>query len=152
MNDVHQVVRVMTSAIAPVFLISGVGVILSSMTIRYGRVIDRVRAVLVEVRERTGPISENHALELRALYQRARHLRTTIVLASISIFLVSINIFVLFSTLMFKIVVPFFAEGTFIASLVFLIASLGAFIYDFIMSLKILKHEVKSRVVEDVLH
>jgi len=148
----NETAKVMQIAIAPVFLISGVGVVLGSMTTRYGRVIDRVRAVLREatankVTDLDDPIIE----ELRGLYTRAKLVRTAIIFASGSIFCAALTIFFLFAKMMFRWDVPWAPEALFVLSLLFLTVSIALFIEDFALSLKVLKLEVTSRLKKDIL-
>jgi hypothetical protein len=42
-TSVVQLIRILSASIAPVIVISGVGLLLLSMTNRYGRVIERAR-------------------------------------------------------------------------------------------------------------
>ncbi len=81
-TDSSELAKLMSASIAPVFLITGIGGILSTMALRYGRVIDRIRTLL-----RDGPklyrkeIGTDHLnRELRSLYKRARLLRMSIIL------------------------------------------------------------------------
>lgn len=51
-TDSSELAKLMSASIAPVFLITGIAGILSIMSLRYGRVIDRIRTLL-----RDGPSS-----------------------------------------------------------------------------------------------
>jgi len=149
MGVADETVKVMSASIAPVFLISGVGVILSSMTLRYGRIIDRVRGILDTIQQTpNAPNAEFLRKELGYLYKRAVQLRTTIILASTSIFCISLTIALIFAELMFDFLIPFAAEALFIFSLIFLLLSLALFIQDFALSLQVMKLEVKMRLKE----
>jgi ABC-type uncharacterized transport system permease subunit len=142
----EETVKVMSSSIAPVFLISGIGVLLSAMTVRYGRVIDRVRVLLNEVRDNPSqPVADDVMKEMRYLYKRAHQLRATIILAATSIFCIVLAIVLIFAMLMFKFAIPLAAEILFIASLAFLLLSVGFFIEDFAISLRVLKLEINSK-------
>ncbi len=145
--------RTMSVVLAPVFLISGVAVVLSAMITRYGRVIDRVRAVLREatVNVNRASASDPTIQELRQLYRRAKLLRSTIICASASIFCVSITIFLLFAMLILDLRITWAPEILFVISLSFLILAMALFIEDFAISLRILKLEVNSRLQHDVL-
>lgn len=145
--------NVMQAAIAPVFLISAVAVILSCMMLRYGRVIDRTRSLLREGDLLFGQKrpSEHTHQEIRSLYRRARILRTTIVLASLSIFFVVLAIFFLFIDLMFQQGLPHAPEISFLFSLIVLLVSMGLFIEDFVISLDTLKEDIKLRGNVDIV-
>ncbi len=67
-----QLIPILQTAIGPVILISGVGLLLLTMTNRLGRVIDRARSL---ARERTQVDESNQAsieAQLRILWVRAR--------------------------------------------------------------------------------
>jgi hypothetical protein len=51
MTPVHELIPVLQVAIGPVILISGVGLLLLTLTNRYGRTIDRSRQIVREKRE-----------------------------------------------------------------------------------------------------
>jgi Protein of unknown function (DUF2721) len=51
MTPVHELIPVLQVAIGPVILISGVGLLLLTLTNRYGRTIDRSRLLVGELRE-----------------------------------------------------------------------------------------------------
>src|SRR5665647_2321311 len=61
-TPVHELIPVLQVAIGPVILISGVGLLLLTLTNRYGRTIDRSRQLVREKRECTeaDPVSYTH--------------------------------------------------------------------------------------------
>ncbi len=142
-----EVSKIMSASVAPVFLITGISGLLAIMSLRYGRVIDRIRTLLKE-----GPKLYRKELhtdhlnrELKSLYTRARLLRMTIILEVISIFCVSITIFTLFSSLSFGIDLHIIPVIFFIASLFFLMVGLMLFIRDFALSLTCIEHDMNVR-------
>lgn len=146
-----DVTRAMSTAIAPVFLVTGVGALLTAMAMRYGRVIDRAREVLREAAASPQDEARRNRVdtELRRLYRRARILRLTIILAATSIFCVSVTILMLFASITLEIKLPLAVSLLFTASLIFLIAALAFFIEDFAISLGGLKFEITSRLKRD---
>jgi hypothetical protein len=146
-TDSSELAKLMSASIAPVFLITGIGGILSTMALRYGRVIDRIRTLL-----RDGPklyrkeIGVDHLnRELRSLYKRARLLRTSIILGVVSIFSISITIFVLFFSLAYGIEALYVPQFFFILALILLMIGLALFIQDFVMSLACIEHDMDAR-------
>ena len=142
-----EVARIVSSSIAPVFLITGIAGVLSIMTLRYGRVIDRIRTLL-----RDGPklyrkeIGSDHLTkELLSLYHRAKRLRLTIILEIMAICCISVSIVFLFLGLSFGIEIPYVPIFFFILSLFFLIVGLLLFIRDFVMSLECIEHDMNVR-------
>lgn len=147
-----DVVKAMSTAVAPVFLISGVGVLLGSMNVRYGRVIDRTRQVLADARKHAeSPRPTEIDIELRTLYGRARVLRLTVILAVASIFSLALSIFLIFSNIIWGLTLPYVIPSLFMIGLLFLIVSLGFFIEDFATSLSALKREMRVALGRDVV-
>src|ERR1035437_8148222 len=81
LTPLHELIPVLQVAIGPVILISGVGLLLLTLTNRYGRTIDRSRQLVREQRECTE--ADRHRLEgqVEILYRRARLIRLSIPLA-----------------------------------------------------------------------
>lgn len=147
-----ELFKALSSAIAPVFLISGVSALLASMSTRYGRVIDRTRLVLREASQNSANIRpEDVDAELRVLYRRARLLRWTVMFAVSSIFSLAVVLFLIFSITMFGLTVPHLVPTVFSMSLVFLIVSLAMFIEDFAISLHALRREIRVALGRNVV-
>lgn len=93
------VVQILTASIAPVIVISGVGLLLLSITNRYGRAIDRARLLARELGESDPESARRRHLadQLRLTSERARILRSSMIYASSSIFFVSLTILSLFA-------------------------------------------------------
>jgi hypothetical protein len=95
-SDVSAVAHVIQLAVAPVFLLSGIGAMLAVMTNRLSRVIDRAR--ILESRL-DGAAPQHVALlqaDLRLLLRRARLVGTAITLCTTTALLVCTVIAVLF--------------------------------------------------------
>lgn len=142
----QEILPVLQFAVGPVIVISGVGLILLSMTNRYGRVIDRSR-ILADVRRHgDAEVVDRCAKQLNVLIKRGRLLRLCIILASLSLLLASLLIIALFITALLRIEDATVVVALFIACMLSLIASLVVFIYDINVSLKAVKLEVGGTV------
>jgi hypothetical protein len=130
-------------AIGPVILISGVGLLLLTLTNRYGRTIDRSRQLVRELRELAGDDRERLEGQIEILYRRARLIRLSITLAAVSVLLASVLIIVLFLTALWNLEVGLLLSLLFIACMVALSGSLVAFIRDINLSLGALKLELE---------
>jgi hypothetical protein len=130
-------------AIGPVILISGVGLLLLTLTNRYGRTIDRARQLVRELRELAGADRERLEGQIQILYRRARLIRLSITLAAVSVLLASVLIIVLFLIALMKLEGGLLISLLFIGSMVSLIGSLAAFIRDLHVSLMALKLELR---------
>lgn len=131
-------------AIGPVILISGIGLLLLSMTNRFGRVIDRTRHLSKEFHGAKGADSERILSQLRILARRARIVRAAIALASMSVLLAAFLIISLFLGALFSLGVVGFIVTLFISCLLTLIGSLLLFISDINISLKALWLEMPA--------
>ena len=140
--DVDALLRVLQTAIGPVILISGAGLLLLTMTNRLGRVVDRSRSLARRLQDPSDGDNMATRAQLKILVQRTRLLRRAIALASYSVLLVAILVIVLFATVFFRTGVVWIVTALFIACMGCLIASLIAFIRDVNMSLAALKLEV----------
>ena len=126
-------------AISPVILISGVGLLLLTMTNRLGRSIDRAR----EIKTGEKP-STNARVQIEILFKRAHMLRWAILYATVSALCSGALIILLFLTLMTKRVLPWAVCLLFISSIGALIVSLLFFLNDVNQSLDALKKELAS--------
>ena len=143
---IHAVVQILTASIAPVIVISGVGLLLLSITNRYGRVIDRARLLMRELQDSDPEGADVRHLEdqLRHTHQRARLLRASMVFCSCSIFFVSLTILSLFVEQIFHLGLDFVGLPFFALCLIALVISIYYSIRDIILSLSALELELSS--------
>lgn len=135
------VVPILQLAIGPVIVISGVGLLLLSMTNRFGRVIDRSR-ILAERKEKESPYDSHHIKEqLLVMMRRARILRLAIAFVSMSLLLDVLLIISLFILALMKYEGAMIAVALFIGCMMSLIIGLLYFIADINMSLSALRLE-----------
>ena len=139
----EQLIPVLQVAIGPVILISGVGLLVLSMTNRLGRLIDRSR-ILIEVRRRGAPQDQTRAdLQLTILWRRARVLRTAISLSCISVLLDALMMILLFLGSLVDLPVAVEVTIAFAACLTALIGSILFFLRDVNLALRALAHEMQ---------
>lgn len=86
---------VIHQAVAPVFLLTGIGAMLSVMTNRLSRIINRARA-LTELAQTGGMTNEKNQTELVVLSRRARLANSSISLCTLTALLVAAVIALLF--------------------------------------------------------
>lgn len=134
-------------AIGPVILISGVGLILLSMTNRFGHVTDRSRNLSGDLRRAPRPVRQKIVAQLRILAQRARILRSAIAPAIISALLASILVISLFLGALLQLGMAVSIVVLFTLCVLSLIASLLLFISDISLSLKALWFEMPAEIL-----
>jgi hypothetical protein len=140
---VGQLVQILPASIAPVIVISGVGLLLLSMTNRYGRAIDRARDLVKDLEASLDEPRRRLVTEqIRIIYRRARSLRTAIILSSLSILCVAVTVLALFAGLVAGVTADYVAVPCFGLSLILLLGSLYFFIRDVMYSLTALELEV----------
>ena len=140
--SVEDLIPVLQVAVGPVILISGVGLLLLSMTNRLGRVIDRARSLDRELRPGSPEDPHRNREQLRILVDRARLLRMAIVLASVSVLLAACLIISLFLATLLKLNAGALILVQFVGCLSCLICSMIEFIRDINLSLAAMKLEV----------
>jgi hypothetical protein len=138
-------IRILSVSIAPVIVISGVGLLLLSMTNRYSRIIDRARDLVRELDLTPEPARHGLLVEqMRIIYRRARILRLAIILGSLSILFVAVTVLSLFAEQVLGTVVDYVSAPCFGLSLIALLGSLFFFIRDVGISLAALELEIGS--------
>jgi len=139
---VGNLIPILQVAIGPVILISGIGLLLLSMTNRFGRVIDRARKLAREL-DTAGPDDRARAIaQIEILAVRGRLVRLSITLAAVSLLLAALLIIALFVTALLYLEAAALLASLFIACMVTLIASIVVFIRDINFSLAALKLEL----------
>ena len=147
---VTQLIPVLQTAIGPVILISGIGLLLLTMTNRLGRAIDRARILVGTLPNTTDTRRDKIAAQLQILWRRARLIRLAIALASVSALAAAILIIVLFLTALWQIETSWIIVVVFIVCMLCLIGSLALFIHDINQSLAALKLELEAEGIGDV--
>ena len=137
-----DLVPILQMAVGPVILISGVGLLLLSMTNRLGRVIDRSRLLAEAHRKAALNDRPRISSQLEILSRRARFVRLSIILATLSMLLAAVLVIVVFMAAVFRFEIAALVIIIFMGCLACLIASLIVFIMDIDLSLAALKLEV----------
>jgi len=144
LTSLEKIIPMLQVAIGPVILISGIGLLLLTMTNRLGRAIDRARLLKAELSHRTDEERAQALAQVAILYRRARVVRLSIILATLSALLASALIITLFVTALLHWEQGFFIGLLFIACMTALFAALVAFVCDINMALHALKLELES--------
>jgi Protein of unknown function (DUF2721) len=140
--SVNELIPVLQTAIGPVVLISGIGLLILSMTNRLGRVIDRGRSLARELPELPVQLHNQVKAQLLILSRRARLLRNAITFATLSVLLAAVLIIVLFITAVLHIEDAWVLLILFTGSIGSLITSLVVFLQDLNQSLIAFKLDI----------
>jgi hypothetical protein len=141
-----ELIPVLQVAIGPVILISGVGLLLLTLTNRFGRAVDRARVLVREMRTQSEEDQKRLAGQVEILYHRASLIRISIILAALSVLLAAVLIITLFLTALMRIESTLLIILIFISCMIALILSLAAFIREIQLSLQALKLDLESSV------
>jgi hypothetical protein len=127
-SSISTVSHVIQLAVAPVFLLSGVGAILAVLINRLGRIIDRYR-VLESSNPKNGAGDQSVAqLEMAILSQRARLIHWAISLCTVGALFICIVIATLFIGSMMRVGVSQLIALMFVGAMLALIAGLLSFL------------------------
>jgi hypothetical protein len=144
-----ELIPVLQVAVAPVILISGVGLLLLSLTNRFGRAVDRARQLRRELQETSDSTSTSDRRQLAEqvsnLFRRAQLIQGAIILAVASVLSAAVLIVTLFVEAVLKWESAIVVTFLFVFSMVSLIGALIAFILDIRLSLAALKLDLGRR-------
>ncbi|HLF14880.1 MAG TPA: DUF2721 domain-containing protein [Bacteroidota bacterium] len=144
---VEHLIPILQVSIGPVILISGIGLLILSMTNRFARIVDRSRQLTRELRACSDSADERSLqAQLSILIRRARLVRIAIFLAAISVLLAAVLIILLFLTALLGIDSAALITTLFIICMASLIVSLLIFLKDINLSLSAFTLEVSSAV------
>lgn len=137
-HSLMQLVPILQLAIGPVILISGVGLLLLTLTNRFGRMVDRSRTIIHELLKggQTPDVTDNLQAQVAILHRRARILRLSITLAAVTVLGVGVLILGLFLAAFLELQIVGLLVAIFCIAILGLIGSMGAFIADMNLSLE----------------
>jgi uncharacterized membrane protein len=131
--EVVDIAHAIDLAVAPVFLLSGIGVLLGVLTNRLARIVDRARKVEESLRQATLPAPEDARDQLRVAARRARFINASITLGTIAALLVALVVAVLFASTF----VPLNLAGPVAVLFVLAMAALVGALLSFLLEVRI---------------
>lgn len=143
-KTINELIPVLQTAIDPVILISGLGLLLLTMSNRLARIIDRSRELLDEGDKLFGVDRTRIDREIDVLWRRARYMRSAIMLTTASCLGAATLIILLFLTSMLHFDVPLLVSSVFIIGMICLIASLALFLFDVNLTLSAFRIEFEG--------
>jgi len=148
-TSVSQLIPILQTAIGPAILISGIGLLLLTMTNRLGHVVDRARNLSTALLNTNDADRAKIVEQIQILWRRTHLIRLAIILASVSALLSSILIIVLFVSTLWKIEIAWLIALLFIISMGCLMGSIIVFIYDVNQSLMALRLELVDKGIKN---
>lgn len=148
MESSQNFIQFLQSSITPVALISGVGLLLLTITNRLGRTIDRTRQLVSEL-DNPAVLRRNiKQHEIKVLYRRSRYLRNSIAFIVISVFSSCLIIPLLFIMNLAGADLRTLGYTLFIVSIVSILVSSAYFFKDILLSLHAIKLEAGDFLAE----
>jgi hypothetical protein len=124
-----DIVHLIQSAVAPVFLLSGVGVTLGVLTNRLARIVDRAR-FLEQLSHTEEARVVSTADSLRVLARRAHYINVALTLCTISALLVSLVVMSLFTSAFIAVNLSAVIAILFVLAMVCLTAAFTSFLLE----------------------
>ncbi len=143
LTRIRELIPVLQEAIGPVILISGVGLLLLTLTNRFGRAVDRSRQLAKQMKEAAEAERPRLARQVEILYRRAGLIRLAITMGAVSLLLTAVLIISLFVSALLKLEAGLIIIILFTCCLLALVVSLVAFIKEIHLSLVALKLELR---------
>jgi hypothetical protein len=138
-SPITAIAHVIQLAIAPVFLISGVATLLSVLTNRLGRVVDRARVVEAELQSIDPAQKKEVCEELARLSTRATLINSAVIFCTICALLTCITIATLFTGTFLPVNLSKLITVLFIAAMLSLFLALLSFLREVISSTRPLR-------------
>ncbi|MBP8255835.1 MAG: DUF2721 domain-containing protein [Opitutaceae bacterium] len=142
--QLSDLVSILQAAVSPVVLISGVGLLILSMTNRLARVVDRSRQLGAARRGATGGERSSVEAQLPILVRRARLLRRAIRSSTLCVLMAAVLVIELFLSAFLHFEGTLISALLFVSCLVFLIVALVSFLQDINLSLVALDLELND--------
>ncbi len=138
-----QLLPTIQAAVTPVILISGMGLLLLTMTNRMGRIMDRTRDYAAQIRQSAAGEREHLEAMLESTWRRAKIVRLALTFATSSMLMSAALVIVIFLGVVLQRDLGGLMLALFVAAILLLIAALLAFLRDVFVSLSALRVEVQ---------
>lgn len=143
---ISTVSETIQAAIAPVFLLAGIGAILNVLAGRMSRIVDRVRSLEALHPRSTGPEHDRHVWELRILDRRISVINAALGLCVMSAVAVCLVVALLFVARIVDLHIGTTVAVLFILAMLMLTAGLILFLIEVRISLKAI--HVRAELLE----
>lgn len=139
-----QILPIIQAATTPVILISGMGLLLLTMTNRMGRIIDRTRIYAAQIRQADPAARSELEAQLEVTWLRAKLVRLSLTYATSSMLASSALVIAIFFSAALRVDLGILMLVLFLAAMALLIAALVTFLRDIFVSLGALRLEVRQ--------
>jgi len=151
MEHVTDITRIIQLAVAPVFLLTAIGTILSALNNRLGRIVDRRRVLEDRLRKDSlegAQYGEEDARELELLARRIRLIYHAIVLAIVCALFICLLVASAFLGVFVTVDIARLIGTLFILAMFALIGSLWLLLREVFLAVKVGRHDI---LLKDIL-
>jgi len=127
---VTDIAHAIQLSLAPVFLLNGIGVLLSMMTSRIARVVDRARGLEQRLQHASGDEARDLVSTLATISRRARLINFAITLSTTAALLIAMVVALLFASAFAAVSLAGAVSVLFILSMLSLVLALLAFLVE----------------------
>ena len=128
--EIVDIAHAIQLAVTPVFLLSGIGVLLGVLTNRLARIVDRARKVEEGLRQATAPDPEDARGQLRVASRRARLINVAITLSTVAALLVAVVVAMVFASTFVPLNLAAYVALLFVAAMAALVGALLSFLLE----------------------
>ena len=128
--EVASVAHSIQLSVAPVFLLSGIGVLLGVLTNRLARIVDRARPLEEQHQVADPAEAEQLRKRLATLSRRARRMHAAITFSTVAALLIAVVVALLFASTFVRFSLALPVAALFIVAMLSLVASLLAFLLE----------------------
>jgi len=139
-----DIVHLIQSSVAPVFLLSGVAATLGVLTNRLSRIVDRARTLELRMQEQPGSAHDVHG-QLHVLIRRSRYINAAISMSALSALLVALVVISLFVNAFFDAHLAATIASLFVGAMLLLTGAFGAFLIEVRIATAALRFSVPGK-------
>ena len=137
--QVVDIAHAIQLALAPVFLFSGVGVLLGVLTNRLARIVDRARKVEESIRQAAATDLDAAREQLVVASRRARFINTSITLSTIAALLIALVVALIFASTFVPMNLAAYIAVLFVLAMAALVCALLSFLVEVRIAIAALK-------------
>ncbi len=137
--EVVDIAHAIQLALAPVFLLSGIGVFLGVLTSRLARLVDRARIIERDLRQAAGIEPASAREQLRVMARRARFINIAITSATFAGFLTALVVALLFGSTFVPINLAAYVAVLFVGSMISLVGAFLCFLIEIRIAVAVLR-------------
>lgn len=140
LGDLDDIAHVIQLAVAPVFLLTAIATLINAMNGRLGRIVDRRRVVLEQLRHPGADDLAEAGEEMLLLARRSRLVYLSILFAVFSALLVCLVVAGAFIGAMISVKLAHAVAGLFVAAMFAMVASLSLFLREIYLAVSTGSH------------